>query len=177
MRIQWMAAAILSLALLEGCTDRGAQTDETINENGTVGTGQPAGTGGVVNAPAAAEPAQASSPNRDARPTQPRRDPAASVQNSPRVDESAPSPRVLAAPTPEAAPAAAPRALWREVTLSAGTSLPLELMTALSSETAAVDAPVRARLREAVTVDGVTVMPAGTVLVGQVTDVARPGRV
>ena len=27
------------------------------------------------------------------------------------------------------------------------------------------------------TVDGVTVMPAGTVLVGQVTDVARPGRV
>jgi len=63
------------------------------------------------------------------------------------------------------------------VTVAAGTSLPLELTTALSSETATVEAPVRARLRRAVVVDGLTVLPVGTVLAGHVTDVARSGRV
>ncbi len=174
MRIQWMTAAVLSSALLVGCTDRSAQTGETLNENGTVTPeGQP-GTGGVANAPAAVAPAPASSPNRDVQPAQPRRAPAGSVANGvdTRADESERAPI-----TPRVAAAPAPRAQWREVTLPAGTSLPLELTTALSSETATVEAPVRARLRQAVTVDGVTVIPAGTILVGEVTDVARPGRV
>jgi hypothetical protein len=63
------------------------------------------------------------------------------------------------------------------VTLPAGTSLPLELTTPLSSSTAAVETPVRARVRQAVTVDGYTAIPAGAVLVGTVTDVASAGRV
>jgi hypothetical protein len=55
--------------------------------------------------------------------------------------------------------------------------LPLELETALSSETAAVETPVRARLRQALSVNGVTVIPAGAILTGEVTDVARAGKV
>jgi hypothetical protein len=59
----------------------------------------------------------------------------------------------------------------------AGTALPLELMTPLSSETATVEMPVRARVRQSVVVDGYTALPAGTVLTGHVTDVERAGRV
>ena len=70
---------------------------------------------------------------------------------------------------------AAPR--WRDVTVPAGTALPLELLTAISSETAQVETPVRARLRQAVVVDDYTALPAGTVLHGNVTDVDRAGRV
>jgi hypothetical protein len=50
-------------------------------------------------------------------------------------------------------------------------------MTALSSETATVETPVRARVRQAIDVDGDVAIPAGTVLTGSVIDVARPGRV
>lgn len=70
---------------------------------------------------------------------------------------------------------AAPR--WREVTVPAGTALPLDLITPVSSGTARVETPVRARLRQAVVVDGYTALPAGTVLTGEVIDVARAGRV
>jgi hypothetical protein len=50
-------------------------------------------------------------------------------------------------------------------------------MTAVSSETAKVETPVRARVRSAVESDGYVVIPAGTVLTGSVIDVERPGRV
>jgi hypothetical protein len=65
----------------------------------------------------------------------------------------------------------------RTFTLPAGTSLPLELTTAVSSETAQIEQPVSARLRQSVMVDGVTVLPAGAVVNGEVVDVDRPGRV
>ena len=63
------------------------------------------------------------------------------------------------------------------VTIPANTALPLELTTAVSSETASVEMPVSARLRQDVEVDGVTVLPAGSVVRGEVIDVARAGRV
>jgi hypothetical protein len=57
------------------------------------------------------------------------------------------------------------------------TALPLELLTALSSETARIETPVRARVRQSVVVEGYTAIPSGTVLTGHVTDVAASGRV
>jgi hypothetical protein len=63
------------------------------------------------------------------------------------------------------------------VTVPANTSLALELMTAVSSETAQVETPVRGRLRQDVMVDGYRALPAGAVLNGNVIDVARAGRV
>jgi hypothetical protein len=70
-----------------------------------------------------------------------------------------------------------PRVTVRTLTIPAGTSLPLELTTAVSSETARIEMPVSARLRRSVTVDGVAVLPAGAVVNGEVVDVDRPGRV
>ena len=66
---------------------------------------------------------------------------------------------------------------YREVLLPAGTRLVLELRSALASDTSEVEDTVRARLREQVSIEGQTVLPAGTQVVGYVTDVERPGRV
>jgi hypothetical protein len=65
----------------------------------------------------------------------------------------------------------------REVTLPVGTSLALELTSAVSTETAQIETPVSARVRQAVVVDGVTVIPSGAAVAGEVVDVDRPGRV
>ena len=74
-----------------------------------------------------------------------------------------------------ATPPPAPR--FREVTLPAGTELPLKLESALASDTSAVEDPVRASLRRSVVIDEVTVLPAGTNLRGVVTGVQRSAKV
>jgi hypothetical protein len=66
---------------------------------------------------------------------------------------------------------------FREVTIPVGTTLRLELKSALASDTSQIEDSVRATLRQPVTIDGKVVLPAGTQLVGTVTDVARAGRV
>lgn len=79
--------------------------------------------------------------------------------------------------TPAPAPAEDSRPAWREVTIPAGTTLPLTLRTAVASDTSDVEDAVRATLRRAITIDGVQALPAGTVLTGHVTDAARSARV
>lgn len=66
---------------------------------------------------------------------------------------------------------------YREVTLPAGTTLPLELKTAVASDTSQVEDTVRATLRRPITIQGTQVLPAGTEVVGAVTQVERSGRV
>jgi hypothetical protein len=66
---------------------------------------------------------------------------------------------------------------YREVTLPAGTALPLELKTAVASDTSQVEDTVRATLRRAITLDGAQVLPAGTEVVGAVTNAERSARV
>jgi hypothetical protein len=63
------------------------------------------------------------------------------------------------------------------VTLPAGTTLRLELTSSVASDTSKVEDPVRAALRQPVSVDGATVLPAGTALVGTVTEAERSARV
>ena len=53
----------------------------------------------------------------------------------------------------------------------------LDLKSAVASDTSKVEDTVRAALRQPVVVDGQTVLPVGTELVGTVTDVERSGRV
>jgi hypothetical protein len=65
----------------------------------------------------------------------------------------------------------------REITIPAGTTLRLDLGTALASDTSKVEDAVKATLRQAVSVDGGVVLPTGTELQGVVTNVERPGRV
>jgi len=66
---------------------------------------------------------------------------------------------------------------FREVTIPAGTVLPLELKTSVSSDASQVEDPVRATLRSAIAVDGVQALPAGTAVSGHVSDVARSAKV
>jgi hypothetical protein len=76
-----------------------------------------------------------------------------------------------------AAGASEPRPEYREVTIPSGTVLPVELKTAVASDTSRVEDPVRATLRRAVTIGGVQVLPAGTEVLGHVTTADRSARV
>jgi hypothetical protein len=71
---------------------------------------------------------------------------------------------------------AAPLPRYRDVTLPAGTVLPIELRTTVASETSRVEDPVRGTIRRAVTVNGAEVIPAGATVVGSVTQATRSGR-
>jgi len=88
-------------------------------------------------------------------------------------------PESSAAAKPASTPpsAAAPAPEYREVTLPAGTVLPVELSTAVASDTSHVEDAVRGTLRRAVTVGGVHALPAGTVVTGVVTAAERSARV
>ncbi|MBI2223273.1 MAG: hypothetical protein HYU53_18950 [Acidobacteria bacterium] len=66
---------------------------------------------------------------------------------------------------------------YRELTLPAGTVLPVELQTTVASDASDIEDPVRATVRRAVVVDGVEAIPAGSGLSGVVTDATRSGRV
>jgi hypothetical protein len=82
---------------------------------------------------------------------------------------------VEGAASPDAVAPAAPQ--FREVTLPAGTTLQLRLQSAVASDTSQVEDAVRAELRQAVSADGVSVLPAGTQLAGIVTAAEQSGRV
>ncbi len=67
---------------------------------------------------------------------------------------------------------------YREVTLPVGTVLPVELTTAVASDSSKVEDAVRGTLRRAVTTAaGVQAFPMGTAVSGVVTAVERAGRV
>ena len=66
---------------------------------------------------------------------------------------------------------------YREVTLPAGTVLPVELTTRVGSEISSIEDPVRGTLRRPVVVGGVQAFPAGTAVVGHVTAAERSARV
>lgn len=66
---------------------------------------------------------------------------------------------------------------YHEMTLPAGTLLPVDLETAVGSDTSRVEQAVSGRLRRAVMLQGIEVIPAGTPVSGNVTAVRRPGKV
>jgi hypothetical protein len=75
------------------------------------------------------------------------------------------------------APAAPAPVEYRELTIPAGTVLPVELQSTVASDTSQVEDAVRARLRRAIVIDGTTALPAGSTLGGSVTEATRSGRV
>lgn len=178
MKTQWMAVAVISAALAAGCGDKSAENSQNSpqNEGTTVSVPQETGTQANLQ-PAPAEPPAVSS-NRDAS----ARNNTVETTSRPRATQPArteprPAPIAAEAPRLSAAPAPKPAPVVRYVTIPVGTTLPLELTTAVSSATAQVEMPVSARLRRAVTVDGETVLPAGSVVNGEVSEVDRAGRV
>jgi len=78
--------------------------------------------------------------------------------------------------TADKAPESAAASL-REVTIPAGTVLPVDLETSVGSDISRVEQPVQGRLRHAITINGAQVLPAGTAVSGYVTAARRPGKV
>jgi hypothetical protein len=76
-----------------------------------------------------------------------------------------------------AAPAPPPAPVVREVTIPDGTTLRLDLVTPLASDSSKVEDAVRATLREAVKVGEDVVLPVGTEVTGTVTGADGSGRV
>jgi hypothetical protein len=70
-----------------------------------------------------------------------------------------------------------PVAKFREYLVPEGTNLHLTLGTAVSSETSQVEDRVDATLREAILIDGVEVVPAGSAVRGSVTGAQSAGKV
>ena len=74
-------------------------------------------------------------------------------------------------------PAIPDEARFREVIVPADTPLKLRLTTAVGSATSALEDPVQAELSDAVVINGLTVLPAGSPVRGHVTAVEAPGKV
>ncbi len=74
------------------------------------------------------------------------------------------------APIPEAA-------RFREIVVPAETALKLRLTNSVGSATSSVEDPVQAELAEAVVINGITVLPAGSPVRGHVTAVETAGKV
>ncbi len=200
MRSHWIIAALLSSALAAGCNGRNndnsqnteqnqaaapanapAATDQTVAPAPPSATQQPYTTAdnSAVRPQSSTTAPRATTGRRDVpRTTTPSRTETAPPNSS--YGNSASNAPAVGLPPREntRAEAPAPRLPeFREVTIPAGTALPLEMTSTISSESAQVEAPVSARLRNALTISGDTAIPAGSVLRGTVTDVERAGRV
>ena len=81
---------------------------------------------------------------------------------------------VAAPPASTAAPAAP---TVREVTIPAGTTLSVRILSALASDSSKVEDRVRGSLAKAVAVEGTTALPPGTQLNGSVLEANESGRV
>ena len=174
MKTSWIVAALLCTAFVVGCGDSTPENAQNFDQTALAApadvSAQPVTESApVLQGPSSAQDRSAAAAPRDtvvARPTA-----------TPRPAPAPSAPQAASSVAPAAAPPARVAPRFQEVTAPANTALALELMTALSSETAEVETPVRARLRESVVADGYTVLPAGAMLSGSVIDVARAGRV
>lgn len=161
-----LSVVLLSTALATGC----GGSNETPQNPATPAAAPAAEPAPPTEAPppaaAPAAPAPATSAPRQTSPRQPAA-PSRPSAPPPAASNAAPAPR----------PAEPPRPVYRDVSAPVGTALSLSLITPLSTETAKVETPVTARLRQPVVVDGFTVVPAGATLHGDVIEVERAGRV
>jgi len=82
--------------------------------------------------------------------------------------------RVVDSANPDVLP---PAATFREFTLPAGTTLVVRLESAVASDTSRVEDPVEAVLSDAVVVDGIDVLPTGSLVRGEVAAVQPAGKV
>lgn len=190
MRSHWTIAALLSSALIAGCNGRSNDNSQNSEQNQAAAPANAPAAGDQTVAPAPPPQTQqpystvdnsavsAQRPAGAPRATTGRRDTV--TRNETSTYNAAPEVSLPARENNRAAEVAAPAPRapqWREVTIPAGTALPLEMTSALSSESAQVETPVSARLRDAVVINGDTAIPAGAVVTGTVTDVERSGRV
>jgi hypothetical protein len=107
------------------------------------------------------------------------RDPVAVKVDSGRAVRSVPREQIadVQVVTPEVPVVLPPVARFHERTLPAGTALSVRLDTSVHSATSNVEDPIEGTLMDAIVVDGVTLLPAGSRLKGEVTSVESAGKV
>jgi hypothetical protein len=178
---QFAGAGFVALALI-GCSDSGAIQPARLDRAATPRVDTPAARQGSVTPTPAPEGALAAAPAKsavtDARPEADLVTPATGVRTS--SDGAADGVRAASSIVPTETAAGdpySPSRAYREVTIPAGTILPVELRTTVASDASHVEEAVRGTLRRTVSVRGTSVLPAGTVLLGHVTDAARSARV
>lgn len=66
---------------------------------------------------------------------------------------------------------------YREITVPAGTLIPIVLDSYVASDTSRIEDAVQAHVRRAIVIDGATAIPAGSAISGYVTRADRAGRV
>jgi hypothetical protein len=66
---------------------------------------------------------------------------------------------------------------WHEMTIPAGTSLPVTLDTSVGSDISRVEQPVHGHLSRSVYVNGTAAIPAGSAVSGYITSARRSGKV
>ena len=102
-------------------------------------------------------------------------DTAAASTSTAGTAETAKAPNAAA---PDAADPKTPsNAAWREVTIPAGTTLPIVLDTGIGSDISRIESPVRAHLARAITIGGHAALASGSSVSGVVTDARRSGKV
>lgn len=167
MKSHWMWAALVSSALVVGCGDRAPENTQNPEQNAPTVAAENAGVAEIGPPVDPAAGAPVASPRRDDSAVADRAPRPATRVTSGIRPAPADAPPDLRSTNPASsssgAPGAAQAPRWREVTVPAGTALPLELLTAISSDTAQLETPVRARLRQGVVVDGYTALPAGKI--------------
>ena len=167
-----------TIPMLAAAVTLGACSKQTTEAPPPAETAAPAAPAQPPEPAPAAEPAPAPAPPVASAPAPRPATPARPGTKAPETKAAEPKPLQNSTTTPAVRePAAPPKPTSHEVTVASGTEMPLELLGSLSSETAAVEDEVRARLKQAVTVRGETVIPNGATLVGSVTQVERAGRV
>jgi len=182
MRAHWMSAVLLGSVLAAACGGQKAPDAQEIAANAPPATAATADATAPVAAPVSpsedttpAVPSASAAKPSAAKPAAPARLTAKPATAKPAAAST--SVAEPAAPPAPPAPPAAPKVEYRTLKVPANTALALQLVTPLSSETTTVETPVSARLKQAVNVDGLTVLPAGTMLQGSVTEVEPSGRV
>jgi len=125
-----------------------------------------------VMACAQTPPAQSETAGQAASPAQPEASKAATATPAPESTAAAP-----AQPPSKPEPAPPPEPTFREVTIPAGTSLSVTLLSAVASNQSKVEDPIKGSIEKAVTISGVTALPVGTQILGSVTEAGEAGRV
>jgi hypothetical protein len=110
-------------------------------------------------------PAQQAAPQANAT-----RGPSTSATTPPQANAAPPS-------APPAKPAAPPAPKFREVTIPAGTSLSVTVLSTLASNTSKVEDPVKGSLAKPIVIEGTTAVPSGSEISGSVIEAKESGRV
>ena len=170
-----LLALTLAAALAVACTkteQQPADSAQPPSSGAQPASPQPASPPPAVTPPApAAESAQAPAPQKSAAPAKP-------APSSPATSAStAAAPPPSAAPAPPPKPAEPPPPAFRTVTVPAGTSLAVSVLSNLGSKTSQVEDVVKGALAKPLVIDGITAVPQGAEMRGVVSEAKESGRV